>query len=135
MNVEPAPKGAQPDSVDSIVRPEKLSQQSTPPEKIARWGIGLATPFLIVGGTLGAAVIFILHYSLDAHLDGKPASGFWSQTTTHRLENALATIFALLFTASAGVSLCQVVSVFFSPSTSSSFANRKETAVLVPRPQ
>ncbi|KAF8223346.1 hypothetical protein L208DRAFT_1412010 [Tricholoma matsutake] len=97
MRVE---RDAQPRSFDSIAYSGNLIS--------LQWGIGIATPLIILGGTLGAAVVAILHYSFDAYLNGKPASGFWNQLTTHRFENALATVFALLFSMSAGVSLCQM---------------------------
>jgi hypothetical protein len=101
-HVEPdTGRDAQPISVDSIADSGNLISM--------QWGIGIATPLVILGGMLGAAAVAILHYSFDAYLNGKPVGGFWNQLTTRRFENALATVFALLFSMSAGVSLCQLV--------------------------
>jgi hypothetical protein len=76
-----------------------------------KWGTGVATPVSIVAGMFGIVVVALLHHFFDAYLDGKDVHGsFWSQTMTRRVENALATVFKVLFAASAGVSLCQVVS-------------------------
>lgn len=90
-----------------------------PDVRVAKWGIGVAQPVLIVGGFLTAAVIAVLHHLFDSYLTGKSANGFWDQTISHQLENAMATSFQIVFAFSAGISLCQVVSCLILRSSSS----------------
>jgi hypothetical protein len=79
--------------------------------KTTKWGIGIMTPVSIVAGMIGITVVALLHHFFDAYLDGRDIHGsFWTQTMTRRVENALATVFKILFAASAGLSLCQIVS-------------------------
>ncbi|KAJ7450188.1 hypothetical protein FB451DRAFT_1566686 [Mycena latifolia] len=73
-----------------------------------RRGIGIWTPLCIVGGTLAVAVLGILHYMFDAHLDNRSVSGSWTQTRSSQVEIFLATAVKILFCFSAGVSLVQV---------------------------
>ncbi|KAJ7241687.1 hypothetical protein B0H12DRAFT_1236931 [Mycena haematopus] len=73
-----------------------------------RRGIGVWVPLAIVGGTLLAAVVAILHHVFDAHLNGRVTSGTWNQTSSGRVEIFLATAYKVLFCFSAGVSLCQL---------------------------
>jgi hypothetical protein len=72
-------------------------------------GIGFWTPFCIVGGILAAALIGVLHYVFDSHLNNRSVSGFWTQAKSSQIEILLANVFKILFCFSAGVSLVQVV--------------------------
>jgi hypothetical protein len=91
--------------------PHADSESLTGPTKTTKWGIGIKTPISIVAGMIGITVVALLHHFFDAHLDGRDVHGsFWTQTIARRVENALATVFKIVFAASAGVSLCQVVS-------------------------
>ncbi|KAJ7122520.1 hypothetical protein C8R43DRAFT_1241247 [Mycena crocata] len=71
-------------------------------------GVGLWAPVSIVGGTLLAGGVAVAHHLLDAHLDGRPVSGWWTQTTTSRVEIFLATAFQIFFYFSAAISICQL---------------------------
>ncbi|KAJ7899259.1 hypothetical protein B0H14DRAFT_2674205 [Mycena olivaceomarginata] len=62
----------------------------------------------IVGGTLLAGIIGVAHHLFDQHLDARPVSGRWTQTSTSRVEIFLATVFKIFFCFSASVSLCQL---------------------------
>ncbi|KAJ6511710.1 hypothetical protein DFH09DRAFT_1374384 [Mycena vulgaris] len=74
----------------------------------ARRGIGLWTPLCIIGGTLVAAILAILHYLFDSHLNNHPVSGYWTQTKSGQIEILLSSAFKIMFCFSAGVSLIQV---------------------------
>ncbi|KAJ7894517.1 hypothetical protein B0H14DRAFT_2683449 [Mycena olivaceomarginata] len=62
----------------------------------------------IIGGTLLAGIIGVAHHLFDQHLDARPVSGRWTQTSTSRVEIFLATVFKIFFCFSASVSLCQL---------------------------
>ncbi|KAF7366796.1 hypothetical protein MSAN_00937900 [Mycena sanguinolenta] len=78
-----------------------------PPPAVQR-GIGLWVPLAILGGTVLAAVVAILHHLFDAYLDGRGTTGTWTQTASGRVEIFLATAYKLLFAFSGGISLCQL---------------------------
>ncbi|KAF7333322.1 hypothetical protein MVEN_02347200 [Mycena venus] len=78
---------------------------STPPNSR---GIGVWTPLCIVGGTLLAGIVALLHYIFDSHLNKHSVFGYWTQTKSSQIEILLANAFKILFCFSAGVSLCQV---------------------------
>jgi hypothetical protein len=77
------------------------------PSKKTRFGAWASVS--IVGGTLLAGIIGVAHHLFDQHLDARPVSGHWTQTSTSRVEIFLATVFKIFFCFSAGVSLCQLV--------------------------
>ncbi|KAJ7887043.1 hypothetical protein B0H14DRAFT_3430888 [Mycena olivaceomarginata] len=70
--------------------------------------MGVWTWVSIVGGTLLAGIIGVVHHLFDEHLDARLVSGHWTQTKTSRIEIFLATAFKIFFCFSAGVSLCQL---------------------------
>ncbi|KAJ6507574.1 hypothetical protein DFH09DRAFT_1374954 [Mycena vulgaris] len=72
-----------------------------------RPSIGVWKPLCIVGATLVAGLIGVLHYLFDSHLNNRSVSGSWTQSKSGKVEIALATVFKMLFCFSAGVSLCQ----------------------------
>ncbi|KAJ7778243.1 hypothetical protein B0H16DRAFT_881390 [Mycena metata] len=71
-------------------------------------GIGIWTPLCTVGGTVLTAILAILHHIFASHLNGRPVTGYWTQTKSSQVEIFLATAVKILFCFSAGVSLCQV---------------------------
>ncbi|KAJ7029243.1 hypothetical protein C8F04DRAFT_1117058 [Mycena alexandri] len=71
-------------------------------------GVGIWTPLCIVGGTVLTAILAILHHIFDSHLNGRPVTGYWTQTKSSQVEIFLATAVKILFCFSAGISLCQV---------------------------
>ncbi|KAK7042537.1 hypothetical protein R3P38DRAFT_319754 [Favolaschia claudopus] len=71
-------------------------------------GIGILDPVIIVGGTVLAAVLAVLHHVFDEHLNGHSTTGAWNQTASGRIEIFLATAYKILFCFSAGCSLCQL---------------------------
>ncbi|KAJ7706616.1 hypothetical protein B0H16DRAFT_1746837 [Mycena metata] len=74
-----------------------------------RPGIGTWTPLCIVGGTVAAVVLAIVHHVFDVHFNGRLVEGFWTQQNTTQVEILLASAFKIVFCFSVGVSLCQVV--------------------------
>ncbi|KAJ7241684.1 hypothetical protein B0H12DRAFT_1221488 [Mycena haematopus] len=84
------------------------SPRAAPPVVPVHRGIGVWVPLAIVGGTLLAAIVAILHHVFDTHLNGRGTAGTWTQTSSGRVEIFLATAYKVLFCFSAGVSLCQL---------------------------
>ncbi|KAJ7122297.1 hypothetical protein C8R44DRAFT_981472 [Mycena epipterygia] len=98
-------------------RPQFKESTSSDPEidssKASRFdrrrrGIGAWTPLCIIGGTVVAAVLAILHHVFDSRLNAHTVSGFWTQTKSSQMEILIANAFKIVFCFSAGVSLCQV---------------------------
>ncbi|KAJ6578168.1 hypothetical protein B0H19DRAFT_1371122 [Mycena capillaripes] len=94
----------------SPVRPNIKEASEIPPvDHISTpRGIGFWTPLCIVGGTLAAALVAILHYVFDSHLNNHSVSGYWTQTKSSQIEILLANAYKIFFCFSAGVSLVQV---------------------------
>ncbi|KAF7366802.1 hypothetical protein MSAN_00938500 [Mycena sanguinolenta] len=89
-------------------RPTENQAASQAPVIPLQRGIGVWVPLAIVGGTSLAAVVAILHHLFDAHFDRRETSGTWTQTSTGRVEIFFATAYRVLFSFSAGISLCQL---------------------------
>ncbi|KAJ6464030.1 hypothetical protein C8R45DRAFT_1220122 [Mycena sanguinolenta] len=92
----------------SPVRTKPPTATRAAPPAPLQLGIGVWVPLAIVGGTLLAAVVAILHHLFDTHFDGRGMSGTWTQTNTGRVEIFFATAYRILFSFSAGISFCQL---------------------------
>ncbi|KAJ7446674.1 hypothetical protein FB451DRAFT_1536862 [Mycena latifolia] len=87
--------------------PLRHKEAPLPPPPV-RPGIGFWVPLCICGGTLLAGILAILHHFFDSSLNGRTVSGYWTQSKSSQIEIFIATAFKILFTFSAGISLCQV---------------------------
>lgn len=92
-----------------------IEYSTIPPEssapRFAKWGIGLMQLISLIMGVFAAGLVAVGHHLFDLHLEGRHVNGFWNQAMSRRAENALATVFQILFAFSGGLSLCQVVSL------------------------